>query len=107
MVPGTSNHWPYHKDLLVFYLKFRLEPVREYLNYYYNITNDYWTIPVNIQADGFYGHTILKKKALKFLGLSLYPWKFCTKQSFTLANSVKLCYTLWKFQGQKRRLMEI
>ena len=79
MVPGTSNHWPYHKDLLVFYLKFRLEPVREYLNYYYNITNDYWTIPVNIQADGFYGHTILKKKALKFSGLSLYPWKFCTK----------------------------
>ena len=40
IAPGTSKHWPYHKDLLVFCLKFRLSPVCEYLNYYYNITND-------------------------------------------------------------------
>ena len=39
--PGTSNHWPYQTDLLVFCLKFRLTPVCEYLNYYYDITNDY------------------------------------------------------------------
>ena len=42
---------------------------------------------------------ILKNKTLKVLGLSLYSWKFFIPQ-----NSVKLCYTLWKFQGQKPRL---
>ena len=86
MVPGTSNHWPYHTDLLVFCLKFRLTPVCEYLNYYYDITNDYWTIP---------------EKKQKILGISLYLWNFWTKQSFNLANSVKLCYKPCKFQGKK------
>ena len=46
-------------------------------------------------------------KKLKFLGLLLYPWKFSTKQSFTLANFVKLCYTPWKYKDQKRKIMEI
>ena len=41
VVPATSYHWTYHTDLLVFCLKFRLAPVCEYLNYYYNITDDY------------------------------------------------------------------
>ena len=40
IVPGTYKHWPYHTSLLVFCVKFRLSPVCEYLNYYYNITND-------------------------------------------------------------------
>ena len=39
ILPGTSKNWPYHTDLLVFCLKFKLSPVCEYLNYYYNITN--------------------------------------------------------------------
>ena len=52
MVPDTSKHWPYHKTLLVFCLKFRLAPICEYLNYYYNITNDYRAIPEKIQARG-------------------------------------------------------
>ena len=45
VVPVTSNHWPFHADLLVYCLKFRLSPVCEYLNYYYNITNVYRAIP--------------------------------------------------------------
>ena len=45
ILPGTSKNWPYHTDLLVFCLKFKLSPVCEYLNYYYNITNDCWAIP--------------------------------------------------------------
>ena len=45
IVLGTSNHWPYDTDLLVFRLKFRLAPVCEYLNYYYNTTTDYCAIP--------------------------------------------------------------
>ena len=35
-IPGTSKNWPYHTDLLVSCLKFKLSPVCEYLNYYYN-----------------------------------------------------------------------
>ena len=71
VVSGTSNHWPYHKELLVFCLKFRLAPVCKYLNYYYNITNDYWTIPEKIQAGGLRTY-FFEKKPLKFLGLCLY-----------------------------------
>ena len=37
-IPGTSKN--YHTDLLVFCLKFKRSPVCEYLNYYYNVTND-------------------------------------------------------------------
>ena len=29
IVPGTSKNWPYHTDVLVFYLKFKLSPVCE------------------------------------------------------------------------------
>ena len=47
------------------------------------------------------------KKTRDFLRLSLYPWNFWTKRGFTLGNFVKLCYTSWKFQGQKPRLVEI
>ena len=103
--PGTSNHLPYHKALLVFYLEFKLAPVCEYLNYYYNITNNYWTIPEQIQGVGFEG-ILFCKKTLKFLGLSIYPWKFWTKQSFILANTVKLYYTSWKFQGKNEDLQK-
>ena len=39
---GTSKHWPNHADLLVFCLKLRLSPFREYLDYHHIITNDYW-----------------------------------------------------------------
>ena len=42
VVPGPSNPWSYHTDLLLSCLKFRIVPVCEYLNCYYNITNDYW-----------------------------------------------------------------
>ena len=33
VVAITSNHWPYHRDLRIFCLKFRLAPACEYLNY--------------------------------------------------------------------------
>ena len=44
IIPGTSKNWPYHTDFLIFCAEFKLLPVCEYLNYYYNITND-WAIP--------------------------------------------------------------
>ena len=69
MVPGTSNHWPYHTDFLE-RLKFRLATVCKYLNYYYNITNDYWAIPEEVQAMRF-EYMLFWKKTLKLLALSL------------------------------------
>ena len=33
------------------------------------------------------------------------PWTFWIKQTFTLANFVKLSYTPWKFQGQNQDLL--
>ena len=57
---------------------------------------------------GVLGYTFLIKP-LEFLCLSLYlyPLKFQRKQSFTPRNSTELCYTSWKFQGQKPRPMEM
>ena len=49
--PNTKN-WPYHTDLLVYCLKFKLSLVCEYLNYYYNITKDCWTIPEKSKQRG-------------------------------------------------------
>ena len=46
IVPGTSKNGPYHTDLLVVCLKFKLSPVCEYQNCYCNITNDCWAIPI-------------------------------------------------------------
>ena len=37
------------------------------------------------------------KKALEFLGLLLYPWKFWTQQSFIPGNPSKLPDTSWDF----------
>ena len=39
--------------------------------------------------------------------MSLEPWKFQTKWSFTSGNSTKLCYSHWNVQGQKPRPMEV
>ena len=50
VVCRISKHWPYHTDLLVVRLKFRYSPVSGYLNYYYNITNDYWAISEQVQV---------------------------------------------------------
>ena len=52
----------------------------------------YWAI-----AEGVGRTYFLKKKTLTFLGFSLYPWRFQTKQSFTPRNSTRLCYTPQKF----------
>ena len=46
------------------------------------------------------------KKNLDFLGSSLYL-SGQNKSFFTLANFIKLCYTPWKLQDQKPRLMKI
>ena len=106
IVPGTSKNWPQKTDLLVFYLKFKLSTVSEYLNYYYNITNDCWAIREKSNRSNW-GHTLFKK-ALNPLDMSFYPWIFWTKRAlFTLEISVKLCYTPWKFKGQKPSLMKI
>ena len=52
MVSGIFKHQPNRTDLLVSCFKFRLSPVGEYLNYYYNIPNDYWDIPEKIYTEG-------------------------------------------------------
>ena len=41
LVPSTSRNWPYHADFVVFSFEFKLSPICDYLNYYYNITNDF------------------------------------------------------------------
>ena len=41
------------------------------------------------------------EKLLEILGLLLYPWKFGTKQNFTLGNFAKLCYTR-NFNAEKQ-----
>ena len=57
---------------------------------------------------GDWGHTFFKIKPCIFevchftLGNSGH-----NKAFFTLGNSVKLCYTPWKFQGQKPRLIKM
>ena len=85
IVPGTSKNWPYHTNLLVFCLRFKLSLVCEYLNYYCNITNNYWAIPGKIQTRKIEVILVLKK-TLDILSLPLdildkksflYPWKFC------------------------------
>ena len=40
IIPGTFKNWPYHSDLIGFCLKFKFSLVCDYLNYYYNVTND-------------------------------------------------------------------
>ena len=47
--------------IVVFCLKFRLSPVCEYLNYYYNITNNYWVIPEKTQTREFQDIAFWKK----------------------------------------------
>ena len=42
------------------------------------------------------------KRPLEFLDLSLYPWKFQTKWSFTPGNSTKLCYIHWNFRSKTK-----
>ena len=73
VVPGTSNHWPYHSDLLVSCLKFRFSSFCEYLNYYYNIANDYWAIPEKTQTGEFEDILFEKKnpEVFRFVTLRL------------------------------------
>ena len=101
MVPVTFNHWPYHTDLLVFCLKCRFSPFCECLNYYYNITNNHWAILEKIQTEWFEDIRFWKKH-----GFITLPLEILDKAKL-YANSVKLYFTPWKFQGQKWRLMEI
>ena len=66
----------------------------------------HWAIPEKIQKGGL--EDILSwKRPLEYLNLSLYPWKFQTKWSFTPGNSKKMYCTQWNFQGQKPRPTEI
>ena len=45
---------------------------------------------------------LFSENPLEFVGLTLYPWKFHTKQSFTPGNSTKSCYTTWLGLFQKK-----
>ena len=75
ILPDTSKNWPYHTDLLVFCLEFKLLLVCEYLNYCYNITNDCWTVPEKSRQGGLRTYFFKKK---------LWIFEFC---HFTLGNS--------------------
>ena len=66
VVPGTSNHWPYHTDLLFFCLKFRLSSVCQYLNCFYSMANDYWAIPEKTQTGQLERTYLLKKNYWTF-----------------------------------------
>ena len=81
ILPGNSKNWPYHTYFLVFCLKFKLLSICEYLNYYYNITNYCCAIPEKSKQVRLIIYFLLKK-SLHLWGLSLYPWKLRTKQSF-------------------------
>ena len=72
-LPGTSKNWSYHTELLVFRIKFRLSLVCEYLNYYYNITNDCWTATEKSKQVGLRTSSFFKKKpgSLRFVILPL------------------------------------
>ena len=78
VIPVTSNHCPYHTDLLVSCLKFSLWLVCEYPNYYYNITNDYWAIPEKIQEVEFEDILFWKKNPEYFRFITL-PLKILDK----------------------------
>ena len=95
ILPGTSKNWPYHTDLLVFCLKFKLSLVCEYLNYCYNITNDCWTIPGKSKQGGLRSYFLLKN-----------PWIF-EVYNFTIGNSGQNKVPLVQVQGQKPRLMKM
>ena len=62
ILPGTYKNWPCHTDLLVFCHKFKFLPVCEYLNYYYNITNDCCAIPEKSKQGGLRRYFFKKKK---------------------------------------------
>lgn len=80
--------------MLVFCVKFRLSPVCQYQNYYYNITNNYLVILEQIQRRECWGYTFLKRKPwiFKFVPLTLelidkrkfYPWKIWKSVSHCL-----------------------
>ena len=61
ILPGTYKNWPCHTDLLVFCHKFKFLPVCEYLNYYYNITNDCCAIPEKSKQGGLRRYFFKKK----------------------------------------------
>ena len=105
-IPGTSKNWPYYTDFLVFCVKLKFSSVCDYLNYYYNITNDCWAIPEKpkqkIEDISFKKSPSIFEVCYFTLGNSRQ-----NKAFFTLGNSPKLRYTPWKFQRQKLRLMKM
>ena len=62
-------------------------------------------IPEKIQTGGLRIHFLENPQAF-FLFL-LYPWKFQAKQSSTLDIPQNSVWSLWKFQDQKQRPLEI
>ena len=82
----TSIHCPYHTN-------FKLKSYFSVINLDFHLfvstwTSNNWIIPEKVETGGF-EDIFFWKKALQVLGLSIYPWKFWTKQSFNLGNSVK------------------
>ena len=69
------------------------------------------TVRVDFKMESMLGHSrknqIRKKgkngkRPLEFLDLSLFPWKFQTKWSFTPGSSTKLCYIHWNFMSKTK-----
>ena len=78
----TFKHWPYHTDLLVFCFEFRLSPVCENLNYYYNITDDCLVIQEKSKQGGW-GHIFFKKNSGFFRFVTL-PSEILDKTKLSL-----------------------
>ena len=116
MVPGISNHWPYHKDLLVFCFKFRLAPACEYLNYYYNITKVIRLFQKKSKQGSLRTYFFEKKTPEIFSFISstleilfktkLYPYKFrgtvlhaleIPRPKMKTGNSIPFSFDLWNF----------
>ena len=92
--------------IVVFCLKFRLSPVCEYLNYYYNITNNYWVIPEKTQTREF-EDIAFWKNFLKFLGFFILHMAILEKTVLYLCRFHKIVLHLTPLGNSKAKNVEI
>ena len=95
-----------------FCLKFRVAPACEFVSTWNITTTQLMTIGIFQEkskqgALRIYFFENKKKKTAKIFRFFTLPLEILCKKGFTLANSVKLCCTPWKFQGKKWRSMGI
>ena len=67
----------------------------------------YWAIPEKKTKQGAWGYTFVSPPPPSSRNFYICHCILKNSTAFTPGNSVKFCNTLWKFQGQKPRPMEI